>query len=147
MIWVMQMTREGNARIKIASNPEDLEDFASGEDGTKVMMKTLDMQNIVPENSRLVSTMLRFRATRVKYMTGILGKKILELYGSDNEDARYDLSIEIVVILDKIADLVAKNIDDVSQLENVAMKQTIVNAIRDAESKSDDVRDDLRYFT
>ena len=141
------MTREGNARIKIASNPEDLEDFASGEDGTKVMMKTLDMQNIVPENSRLVSTMLRFRATRVKYMTGILGKKILELYGSDNEDARYDLSIEIVVILDKIADLVAKNIDDVSQLENVAMKQTIVNAIRDAESKSDDVRDDLRYFT
>jgi hypothetical protein len=52
-----------------------------------------------------------------------------------------------VVILDKIADLVAKNIDDVSQLENVAMKQTIVNAIRDAESKSDDVRDDLRYFT
>jgi|LSQX01.3.fsa_nt_gb hypothetical protein len=143
----MQMTREGNARIKIASNPEDLEDFASGEDGTKVMMKTLDMQNIVPENSRLVSTMLRFRATRVKYMTGILGKKILELYGSDNEDARYDLSIEIVVILDKIADLVAKNIDDVSQLENVAMKQTIVNAIRDAESKSDDVRDDLRYFT
>jgi hypothetical protein len=147
MIWVMQMTREGNARIKIASNPEDLEDFASGEDGTKVMMTTLDMQNIVPENSRLVSTMLRFRATRVKYMTGILGKKILELYGSDNEDARYDLSIEIVVILDKIADLVAKNIDDVSQLENVAMKQTIVNAIRDAESKSDDVRDDLRYFT
>jgi hypothetical protein len=147
MIWVMQMTREGNARIKIASNPEDLEDFASGEDGTKVMMKTLDMQNIVPENSRLVSTMLRFRATRVKYMTGILGKKILELYGSDNEDARYDLSIEIVVILDKIADLIAKNIDDVSQLENVAMKQTIVNAIRDAESKSDDVRDDLRYFT
>jgi hypothetical protein len=143
----MQMTREGNARIKIASNPEDLEDFASGEDGTKVMMTTLDMQNIVPENSRLVSTMLRFRATRVKYMTGILGKKILELYGSDNEDARYDLSIEIVVILDKIADLVAKNIDDVSQLENVAMKQTIVNAIRDAESKSDDVRDDLRYFT
>lgn len=143
----MQMTREGNARIKIASNPEDLEDFASGEDGTKVMMKTLDMQNIVPENSRLVSTMLRFRATRVKYMTGILGKKILELYGSDNEDARYDLSIEIVVILDKIADLVAKNIDDVSQLENVAMKQTIVNAIRDTESKSDDVRDDLRYFT
>lgn len=143
----MQMTREGNARIKIASNPEDLEDFASGEDGTKVMMKTLDMQNIVPENSRLVSTMLRFRATRVKYMTGILGKKILELYGSDNEDARYDLSIEIVVILDKIADLVAKNIDDVSQLENVAMKQTIVNAIRDAKSKSDDVRDDLRYFT
>lgn len=143
----MQMTREGNARIKIASNPEDLEDFASGEDGTKVMMKTLDMQNIVPENSRLVSTMLRFRATRVKYMTGILGKKILELYGSDNEDARYDLSIEIVVILDKIADLIAKNIDDVSQLENVAMKQTIVNAIRDAESKSDDVRDDLRYFT
>ena len=143
----MQMTREGNARIKIASNPEDLEDFASGEDGTKVMMKTRDMQNIVPENSRLVSTMLRFRATRVKYMTGILGKKILELYGSDNEDARYDLSIEIVVILDKIADLVAKNIDDVSQLENVAMKQTIVNAIRDAESKSDDVRDDLRYFT
>lgn len=143
----MQMTREGNARIKIASNPEDLEDFASGEDGTKVMMKTLDMQNIVPENSRLVSTMLRFRATRVKYMTGILGKKILELYGSDNEDARYDLSIEIVVILDKIADLVAKNIDDVSQLENVAMKQTIVNAIRDAGSKSDDVRDDLRYFT
>lgn len=143
----MQMAREGNARIKIASNPEDLEDFASGEDGTKVMMKTLDMQNIVPENSRLVSTMLRFRATRVKYMTGILGKKILELYGSDNEDARYDLSIEIVVILDKIADLVAKNIDDVSQLENVAMKQTIVNAIRDAESKSDDVRDDLRYFT
>lgn len=142
----MQMTREGNARIKIASNPEDLEDFASGEDGTKVMMTTLDMQNIVPENSRLVSTMLRFRATRVKYMTGILGKKILELYGSDNEDARYDLSIEIVVILDKIADLVAKNIDDVSQLENVAMKQTIVNAIRDAESKSDDVRDDLRYF-
>lgn len=141
------MTREGNARIKIASNPEDLEDFASGEDGTKVMMTTLDMQNIVPENSRLVSTMLRFRATRVKYMTGILGKKILELYGSDNEDARYDLSIEIVVILDKIADLVAKNIDDVSQLENVAMKQTIVNAIRDAESKSDDVRDDLRYFT
>lgn len=143
----MQMTREGNARIKIASNSEDLEDFASGEDGTKVMMTTLDMQNIVPENSRLVSTMLRFRATRVKYMTGILGKKILELYGSDNEDARYDLSIEIVVILDKIADLVAKNIDDVSQLENVAMKQTIVNAIRDAESKSDDVRDDLRYFT
>lgn len=143
----MQMTREGNARIKIASNPEDLENFASGEDGTKVMMTTLDMQNIVPENSRLVSTMLRFRATRVKYMTGILGKKILELYGSDNEDARYDLSIEIVVILDKIADLVAKNIDDVSQLENVAMKQTIVNAIRDAESKSDDVRDDLRYFT
>jgi hypothetical protein len=143
----MQMTREGNARIKIASNPEDLEDFASGEDGTKVMMTTLEMQNIVPENSRLVSTMLRFRATRVKYMTGILGKKILELYGSDNEDARYDLSIEIVVILDKIADLVAKNIDDVSQLENVAMKQTIVNAIRDAESKSDDVRDDLRYFT
>lgn len=143
----MQMTREGNARIKIASNPEDLEDFASGEDGTKVMMKTLDMQNIVPENSRLVSTMLRFRATRVKYMTGILGKKILELYGSDNEDARYDLSIEIVVILDKIADLIAKNIDDVSQLENVAMKQTIVNAIRDAKSKSDDVRDDLRYFT
>lgn len=143
----MQMAREGNARIKIASNPEDLEDFASGEDGTKVMMKTLDMQNIVPENSRLVSTMLRFRATRVKYMTGILGKKILELYGSDNEDARYDLSIEIVVILDKIADLVAKNIDDVSQLENVAMKQTIVNAIRDAKSKSDDVRDDLRYFT
>ncbi|MFA7067173.1 MAG: hypothetical protein WC199_10355, partial [Dysgonamonadaceae bacterium] len=118
-----------------------------GEDGTKVMMKTLDMQNIVPENSRLVSTMLRFRATRVKYMTGILGKKILELYGSDNEDARYDLSIEIVVILDKIADLVAKNIDDVSQLENVAMKQTIVNTIRDAGSKSDDVRDDLRYFT
>lgn len=143
----MQMTREGNARIKIASNPEDLEDFASGEDGTKVMMTTLDMQNIVPENSRLVSTMLRFRATRVKYMTGILGKKILELYGSDNEDARYDLSIEIVVILDKIADLVAKNIDDVSQLENVAMKQTIVNTIRDAGSKSDDVRDDLRYFT
>lgn len=143
----MQMAREGNARIKIASNPEDLEDFASGEDGTKVMMKTLDMQNIVPENSRLVSTMLRFRAARVKYMTGILGKKILELYGSDNEDARYDLSIEIVVILDKIADLIAKNIDDVSQLENVAMKQTIVNAIRDAESKSDDVRDDLRYFT
>lgn len=143
----MQMAREGNARIKIASNPEDLEDFASGEDGTKVMMKTLDMQNIVPENSRLVSTMLRFRATRVKYMTGILGKKILELYGSDNEDARYDLSIEIVVILDKIADLIAKNIDDVSQLENVAMKQTIVNAIRDAKSKSDDVRDDLRYFT
>lgn len=143
----MQMVREGNARIKIASNPEDLEDFASGEDGTKVMMKTLDMQNIVPENSRLVSTMLRFRATRVKYMTGILGKKILELYGSDNEDARYDLSIEIVVILDKIADLIAKNIDDVSQLENVAMKQTIVNAIRDAKSKSDDVRDDLRYFT
>lgn len=147
MILVMQMAREGNARIKIASNPEDLEDFASGEDGTKVMMKTLDMQNIVPENSRLVSTMLRFRATRVKYMTGILGKKILELYGSDNEDARYDLSIEIVVILDKIADLIAKNIDDVSQLENVAMKQTIVNAIRDAKSKSDDVRDDLRYFT
>ena len=73
-------------------------------------------------------------------MTGILGKKILELYGSDNEDARYDLSIEIVVILDKIADLIAKNIDDVSQLENVAMKQTIVNAIRDAKSKSDDVR-------
>jgi len=143
----MQMAREGNARIKIASNPEDLEDFASGEDGTKVMMKTLDMQNIVPENSRLVSTMLRFRATRVKYMTGILGKKILELYGSDNEDARYDLSIEIVVILDKIADLIAKNIDDVSQLENVAMKQTIVNVIRDAKSKSDDVRDDLRYFT
>lgn len=143
----MQMAREGNARIKIASNPEDLEDFASGEDGMKVMMKTLDMQNIVPENSRLVSTMLRFRATRVKYMTGILGKKILELYGSDNEDARYDLSIEIVVILDKIADLIAKNIDDVSQLENVAMKQTIVNAIRDAKSKSDDVRDDLRYFT
>lgn len=143
----MQMVREGNARIKIASNPEDLEDFASGEDGTKVMMKTLDMQNIVPENSRLVSTMLRFRAARVKYMTGILGKKILELYGSDNEDARYDLSIEIVVILDKIADLIAKNIDDVSQLENVAMKQTIVNAIRDAKSKSDDVRDDLRYFT
>jgi hypothetical protein len=143
----MQMAREGNARIKIASNPEDLEDFASGEDGTKVMMKTLDMQNIVPENSRLVSTMLRFRAARVKYMTGILGKKILELYGSDNEDARYDLSIEIVVILDKIADLIAKNIDDVSQLENVAMKQTIVNAIRDAKSKSDDVRDDLRYFT
>lgn len=143
----MQMAREGNARIKIASNPEDLEDFASGEDGTKVMMKTLDMQNIVPENSRLVSTMLRFRATRVKYMTGILGKKILELYGSDNEDARYDLSIEIVVILDKIADLIAKNIDDVSQLENVAMKQTIVNAIRDAKSRSDDVRDDLRYFT
>lgn len=143
----MQMAREGNARIKIASNPEDLEDFASGEDGTKVMMKTLDMQNIVPENSRLVSTMLRFRATRVKYMTGILGKKILELYGSDNEDARYDLSVEIVVILDKIADLIAKNIDDVSQLENVAMKQTIVNAIRDAKSKSDDVRDDLRYFT
>lgn len=141
------MAREGNARIKIASNPEDLEDFASGEDGTKVMMKTLDMQNIVPENSRLVSTMLRFRAARVKYMTGILGKKILELYGSDNEDARYDLSIEIVVILDKIADLIAKNIDDVSQLENVAMKQTIVNAIRDAKSKSDDVRDDLRYFT
>lgn len=141
------MAREGNARIKIASNPEDLEDFASGEDGTKVMMKTLDMQNIVPENSRLVSTMLRFRATRVKYMTGILGKKILELYGSDNEDARYDLSIEIVVILDKIADLIAKNIDDVSQLENVAMKQTIVNVIRDAKSKSDDVRDDLRYFT
>lgn len=143
----MQMAREGNARIKIASNPEDLEDFASGEDGTKVMMKTLDMQNIVPENSRLVSTMLRFRAARVKYMTGILGKKILELYGSDNEDARYDLSVEIVVILDKIADLIAKNIDDVSQLENVAMKQTIVNAIRDAKSKSDDVRDDLRYFT
>lgn len=143
----MQMAREGNARIKIASNPEDLEDFASGEDGMKVMMKTLDMQNIVPENSRLVSTMLRFRAARVKYMTGILGKKILELYGSDNEDARYDLSIEIVVILDKIADLIAKNIDDVSQLENVAMKQTIVNAIRDAKSKSDDVRDDLRYFT
>lgn len=143
----MQMAREGNARIKIASNPEDLEDFASGEDGTKVMMKTLDMQNIVPENSRLVSTMLRFRAARVKYMTGILGKKILELYGSDNEDARYDLSIEIVVILDKIADLIAKNIDDVSQLENVAMKQTIVNVIRDAKSKSDDVRDDLRYFT
>ena len=141
------MAREGNARIKIASNPEDLEDFASGEDGTKVMMKTLDMQNIVPENSRLVSTMLRFRAARVKYMTGILGKKILELYGSDNEDARYDLSIEIVVILDKIADLIAKNIDDVSQLENVAMKQTIVNAIRDAKSKSDEVRDDLRYFT
>lgn len=141
------MAREGNARIKIASNPEDLEDFASGEDGTKVMMKTLDMQNIVPENSRLVSTMLRFRAARVKYMTGILGKKILELYGSDNEDARYDLSIEIVVILDKIADLIAKNIDDVSQLENVAMKQTIVNAIRDAKSKSDDVRDDLWYFT
>jgi hypothetical protein len=147
MILVMQMAREGNARIKIASNPEDLEDFASGEDGMKVMMKTLDMQNIVPENSRLVSTMLRFRATRVKYMTGILGKKILELYGSDNEDARYDLSIEIVVILDKIADLIAKNIDDVSQLENVAMKQTIVNAIRDAKSKSDGVRDDLRYFT
>jgi hypothetical protein len=147
MILVMQMAREGNARIKIASNPEDLEDFASGENGTKVMMKTLDMQNIVPENSRLVSTMLRFRATRVKYMTGILGKKILELYGSDNEDARYDLSIEIVVILDKIADLIAKNIDDVSQLENVAMKQTIVNAIRDAKSKSDGVRDDLRYFT
>lgn len=143
----MQMAREGNARIKIASNPEDLEDFASGEDGTKVMMKTLDMQNIVPENSRLVSTMLRFRAARVKYMTGILGKKILELYGSDNEDARYDLSIEIVVILDKIADLIAKNIDDVSQLENVAMKQTIVNAIRDAKSRSDDVRDDLWYFT
>lgn len=143
----MQMAREGNARIKIASNPEDLEDFASGEDGTKVMMKTLDMQNIVPENSRLVSTMLRFRAARVKYMTGILGKKILELYGSDNEDARYDLSIEIVVILDKIADLIAKNIDDVSQLENVAMKQTIVNAIRDAKSKNGDVRDDLRYFT
>jgi hypothetical protein len=147
MILVMQMAREGNARIKISSNPEDLEDFTSGEDGTKVMMKTLDMQNIVPENSRLVSTMLRFRATRVKYMTGILGKKILELYGSDNEDARYDLSIEIVVILDKIADLIAKNIDDVSQLENVAMKQTIVNAIRDAKSKSDGVRDDLRYFT
>ena len=144
MIPVMTM-HENNVRIKIATSPEDLQDIQQRE-GTKTTTATIDMQNIVPESSRIVSSLLQFRAGRVKQMTGVLGSKIIALYASEDEAARCKLTLEITVIIDKISDLVAKNIDDVTRLENTAMRQTVINAIQQAETDSTGNRDDLRYF-